>query len=296
MTAKEKKSTGLTAKAEEATGAFDPAALEGGVDRGGKAYFNDLLGGDHAAAEKKQDKYFNGMIILIVPSVIFVLLNACCCLWCTCLHTCCKVCSDSCNFLKCRPQTTQAYTRQEDATPLIVWIFFSLLMFAFAIAGIVQGVYKLNDSVVNSVCLVDDVHLRFVQLLGNVAAPIPKIKSDLLAASTGLKDAAEPDPQLSQNIKDIAPIFDLLRDQAKANKVGSATCAAGWDKIIASCTQAAADTKASGEEVDKALKDVQNVRHDGILLLRGVCLLFWVGSVCGLLCALELTILLFCFF
>lgn len=121
--------------AEDATGGFDPSSVNAGGDRGGKEIFDEVLGGKTPPNDKLM-AYGQSLIIIIAPAVLFLILNYwfCCC--CTCCHCCFKLCCpDKCHLCKCIPRTDREYTKLEGLLPVFVWIFFSLLMCGFAIAG-----------------------------------------------------------------------------------------------------------------------------------------------------------------
>merc|ERR1719231_334775 len=140
--------------------------------------------------------------MLMVPPLIFFLLNCCCCYWCTCMHTCCKCCPTMCRCCKCIPSTNQ-YTWCEVFRPNLVWLIIALVYFVVAILGTINGVYKLADTSVNGICVMDNTYLRFDAFLTNVQAPLDKVKVDFTDAVTGMKDATEFDPALSKNIEDM---------------------------------------------------------------------------------------------
>ena len=135
-------------------------------------------------------------------------------------------------------------------------------MFSFAIAGVVQGVYKMNDAVVNSVCLVDDTYLRFDAFLNNVKVPLKLLNENFGEAVDQLKDAAVQDPQLTINIRDIGSAFDMVKEQAINNKAqvapGTAfktTCDLAWDEMITQCESAKTTIGDSADEVEQTCVD-----------------------------------------
>jgi hypothetical protein len=252
-----------TAKAEQVTGDFDPNSVSvPGTERDGKAIFDQLL----AQKQPSDDElmaYVQAIGMLAAPAVFFFVLNFCCCFCCTCCHTCCKLCTDKCSFCKCHPTAERPYGKCESGLPVIVWMLFSVLMFAFAIAGVVQGVYKMNDAVVNSVCLVDDTYLRFNAFLDNVKVPLKLLNENFGTAVEELKDAAVQDPQLTQNIRDIGSAFDVVKEKAINNKAQVASsamkliCDPAWDEMIAQCESAKTTIGDSADEIEQTLIDIQ---------------------------------------
>ena len=136
-------------------------------------------------------------------------------------------------------------------------MLFSVLMFAFAIAGVVQGVYKMNDAVVNSVCLVDDTYLRFNAFLDNVKVPLKLLNENFGTAVEELKDAAVQDPKLTRNIRDIGSAFDVVKEKAINNKAQVASsamkliCDPAWDEMIAQCESAKTTIGDSADEIEQ---------------------------------------------
>ena len=143
-------------------------------------------------------------------------------------------------------------------------------MIFFFHTGIVQGIYKMNDATVNSVCLIDDAYLRFDGFLENVKKPLETLNTNFVKAVDDLSAAAVQNKTLTQNVVDIGEKgFDILKQQAVENKAAVTSAAAGitqkaacdeaWDTVISTCEDAKAETDASGKEVNKALTDVQEV-------------------------------------
>jgi hypothetical protein len=138
-------------------------------------------------------------------------------------------------------------------------------MIFFFHTGIVQGIYKVNDATVNSVCLIDDAYLRFDGFLSNVKEPLVSLNENFVKAVDKLSAAAVQNKTLAQNVVDIGEKgFDILKQQAIDNKAdvtgaAKAACDPLWDKVISTCEEAKAETDASGKKVNKALTDVQEV-------------------------------------
>ena len=142
-------------------------------------------------------------------------------------------------------------------------------MFALAILGIVQGVYALNDSVVNSVCLIDDAYLRFNAFLDNVKIPLEQLNIDFAVSVSDLQDAAVQDPQLSENVRSIGLSFKEVKSCALFNKeqVQDGTnpievkikevCDTVWDELATQCDEAKAKILVDANKIDQSLIDVQ---------------------------------------
>ena len=149
--------------------------------------------------------------------------------------------------------------------PVVFWIAFSLLLFAFAIAGVVNGTHKFNDSMVRGVCLVDETYLKFDQFLENVVSPLVELKDDFGQAADELADATRVDPNLAQNVRDLGTKFDNLKSAAATAKANTNTgdtntdqaCKTAWDGIAEAASEAADTAKSSGEQLDQTLKDLQ---------------------------------------
>ena len=256
----------LAAQAESITGAFDPSTIPT-VNTIRPPIFETLLTGAIPPTEELIS-YVQGLISFILPAVIFLCLNLCCCCCCTCCHSICK-CTSSfrtchCHWCKCTPNAKRPYTKCESTTPMIAWIFISLLMITCGIAGIVQGVYKLNDSIVNTVCVVDDVYLRFNAFLVNVKTPLDQLNVDFALSVKDLKEAAVQDPQLSENVRNIGAAFSHVKLFANRNKASvqtdsiyKDTCDQVWDNLVTQCNEAKIGIMADSEKIDNALIDVQ---------------------------------------
>jgi len=137
-------------------------------------------------------------------------------------------------------------------------------MIFFFHTGIVQGIYKVNDATVNSVCLIDDAYLRFDGFLSNVKGPLVSLNTNFVKAVNDLSAAAVQDQQWAQSVVEIGAKIYVFKKQAMVNKddvtgAAKAGCDIAWDKVISTCEEAKAETDASGKEVNKALTDVQEV-------------------------------------
>jgi hypothetical protein len=251
-----------SAAAAAITGDFDATNLPGSEARKGKqmidkllAYMNDP---DEMPTSDEIQAYGIAVGMLMVPPLIFLLLNCCCCYWCTCMHTCCKCCPTMCRCCKCIPSTNQ-YTWCEVFRPNLVWLIIALVYFVVAILGTINGVYKLADTSVNGICVMDNTYLRFDAFLTNVQAPLDKVKVDFTDAVTGMKDATEFDPALSKNIEDMAPMFEEISNLADEGKNAQtlAPCQAPWKELSAAATEAEASTTASANELKQTLDDIQ---------------------------------------
>ena len=193
-----------TAAAAAVSGDFNPTALPGTKDRGGKQMIDKVLAWQNDPNMKPTNQeiqdYVIAVCMLAAPPLFFLLLNFCCCYWCTCMHTCCKLCPTSCKCCKCIPSTRQ-YTWCEVFRPNLVWLIIALVYFIVAIVGTVNGVYKLADTSVSGICVMDNTYLRFSAFLENVKAPLEQVKTDFQGAVKGMQDAVIFDPQLSKNSK-----------------------------------------------------------------------------------------------
>ena len=226
--------------------------------------FASVLGGNNPSSSQLQ-QYIQGIVMVAVPTAVFLVLNACCCFCCTCCHTCCKICNTKCcRPCKCLPKTTRAYTKQESCCPVLCWLLLALVMVAVALAGIVQGVFALNDAAVRSVCIVDDVYLRFSAFLNNVKTPLDRLNEQWTKGVFALNEAAIQAPSLSDNVRNIGGAFDVVRQQAINNQnnipdgaLYKDTCDTVWDNLIEQCNAAKADILKEAKDIDQALIDVQ---------------------------------------
>jgi hypothetical protein len=255
----------ITTQTQTYSTVFNPNTLPSiPYDRQGKAIFASFLGGNTPSSPQLQ-QYLQGIAMVVVPTAVFLVLNTCCCFWCTCCHTCCKICNTKCcRPCKCLPRTTRAYTKQESCCPVLCWLLFALVMVAVALAGIVQGVFALNDAAVRSVCIVDDVYLRFSTFLNNVKTPLDKLNVGFAASVIDLKEAAIQDPSLSGNVRNIGAAFDVVKQQAINNQhnipdgvLYKDTCDTVWDNLVEQCNEAKASILQEAKDIDQALIDVQ---------------------------------------
>ena len=180
----------ITKQTEALTGNFDPSSFSDMAgDRKGQELFDTLLGGGSVTNDQIM-AYLSALGMIAIPGIIFYVFNLCCCVWCTCCHSCCKICSNSCHFCKCTPIAARPYTKEEKCLPVFFWTVFSLIMFGFAGAGVVNGAYKLNDSLVGAVCLMDDTSLRFDAFLTNVKTPLDQLNIDFKKSVDDLTDVS----------------------------------------------------------------------------------------------------------
>jgi hypothetical protein len=222
--------------------------------------FPTLLAGE-MPDEASLTNYVAGVLVLIVPGLLFAVINCfsgvCCC---CCRGPCAVMCHRQkyCRVCHCIP-ATRHYTNEEVCMPVVVWIAFSLLLFAFAVAGVINGTHKFNDSMVRGVCLVDNTYLQFNQFLDNVVSPLDTLKTDFGQAADDLAVATQVDPSLAQNVKDLEARFTDLENAALAAKGATSigSCKDAWQGIATASSSASASAKASGEELDQTLKDLQ---------------------------------------
>lgn len=80
-------------------------------------------------------------------------------------------------------------------------------MFIFAIIGIVNGVYAMQDSVVGGVCQVDNTYEQFTDFLFKIKTPLVTLRDDFTVASKDLAVAAKIDQTLSRNVEHISTFF-----------------------------------------------------------------------------------------
>ena len=124
--------------------------------------------------------------------------------------------------------------------------------------------YSLNDSVVSSVCLIDDAYLRFNAFLDNVKTPLDQLNTDFALSVSDLQDAAIQDPRLSENVRRIGASFGVVQTRAMFNKLQVPTaalhksaCDTVWDELSTQCDEARVNILADANKIDQSLIDVQ---------------------------------------
>lgn len=186
------------------TGDFDSTQLPGSDARNGKQMMDKLLSmmndPDSGPSNEEIQNYAIAIAMLAAAPLLFLILNVCCCFWCTCVHTCCCLCPTTCRCCKCIPKDSQ-YSTCEVLRPTIVMIIISLAYVVVAIVGTVNGVYGLADSSVDGICVMDNTYLRFSGFMENVKAPLDRVSVDFNKAVENMKSAVIFDPQLAQNGK-----------------------------------------------------------------------------------------------
>ena len=268
-----------SAKVRELTGSVSAADLNPmAAARGGKRFISNYLNGC-GNDEDTIVSYVTAVLMLAAPAAVFIFFNACCCGCCTCCHVCCNLppCYNMCNCCKCVPRTTSHYSFCEKNCPVGGWLIVSLLMFIFAIIGIVNGVYAMQDSVVGGVCQVDNTYERFTDFLLKIKTPLVTLRTDFTVASKDLAVAAKIDPTLSNNVAQISTFFKTLATNAEKAKAAvdsdpliSGTdqqdqCATAWEKVADAATSAETASVTSATSLKTTLEDVQTMLNDGIV-------------------------------
>jgi len=149
-------------------------------------------------------------------------------------------------------------------------------MFIFAIVGIVNGVYAMQDSMVGGVCQIDNTYERFTDFLTKIKTPLVTLRTDFTAASTNLATAAKIDPALSQNVADISTKFETLATNAKAAKTAvesdplisetvKSQCADAWKAVADAATSAQKASVDSATSLKTTLEGVQTTLNEGIV-------------------------------
>ena len=267
-----------SAKVRELTGSVSAADLNPmAAARGGKRFISNYLNGCGNDDDTLMT-YVNAVLMLAAPAAVFIFLNYICCVCCTCCHVCCNLppCYNKCNFCKCMPRTTSHYSFCEKNCPVGGWLIVSLLMFIFAIVGIVNGVYAMQDSMVGGVCQIDNTYERFTDFLTKIKTPLVTLRTDFTKASTNLATAAKIDPALSQNVADISTLFETLATNAKAAKTAvesdqliseavKGQCATAWKAVADAATSAQKASVDSATSLKTTLEKVQTTLNDGIV-------------------------------
>jgi len=266
---KEMVASSSTASITRASSDFDPAAVDNIPERrNGERFILNLLNKDCKNSDEDLNKYLKGMAIIAAPALVFFVLNLCCCTWCTCCHTCCKI-NTKFKVCKCIPNADHEYNCCEKTAPVVVWSLFSLCLFIFAIVGIANGIYEFNDSLVGGVCQVDNTYLRFSSFLRDVTKPLQKLKVDFNSGVKDLESAAQIDPQLGANVEAISPKFATVKNKATASKNQatdkSVICTEAWDEIIESIETARKESYDEGKELENTLIDVQKDIDEAIV-------------------------------
>ena len=241
---------------------FDPSS--GKRDQSHPNIFKMLLKGKEMSADNVQS-YVSYLIGIAVTGILVAILDACSCVWCVCCRNCCRwACPNHCRLCKCIPKITH-HTKEEQYLPVGVYSVFAVVLFAFGVAGVSNGVHKFNNSLVDGICLTDTTYLRFSQFLTNVQNPLDKLNTDFSLAVVSLTAAAQIDPALSQSVAEISPKFETLKNVANQAKLnvppGSVyarqACDRLWSDIATMASEAKEQSVNSAEIVDESLQSVQ---------------------------------------
>jgi hypothetical protein len=149
-------------------------------------------------------------------------------------------------------------------------------MFIFAIIGIVNGVYAMQDSVVGGVCQVDNTYERFTDFLLKIKTPLVTLRDDFTVASKDLAVAAKINPALSNNVAQISTFFKTLATNAGKAKAAVNSdplisqlvkdqCATAWKEVADAATSAETASVTSATSLKTTLEDVQTMLNDGIV-------------------------------
>lgn len=149
-------------------------------------------------------------------------------------------------------------------------------MFIFAIIGIVNGVYAMQDSVVGGVCQVDNTYEQFTDFLFKIKTPLVTLRDDFTVASKDLAVAAKIDQTLSRNVEHISTFFKTLAINAEKAKAAVNSdpliaqlvkdqCAIAWEKVADAATSAETASVTSATSLKTTLEDVQTMLNDGIV-------------------------------
>ena len=248
--------------------------------RDGKKILSSYLNGC-TSDENEIRGYLTALGMLAIPAAFFLFVNINCCCFCTCCHSCCKICS-GCRFCKCIPRDTEKqYTSCERNCPVGLWFFLSLLFIIFASLGMTQGIFEFNDSMVGGVCQLDNWYERISAFTVNVKVPLNTLNKDFKNATVELEAASIIDPQLSQNVKNITTFFSSINKavQGAKDSVPDGTtaieeqtkkeCDAEWDAITEQITKAQEESVESAENLDTTLQNTQNSINDNIVQMAG---------------------------
>ena len=237
---------------------------------GARLDLSDLLSGE-VPDEGAVTSYVAG-VLPRRPGVLFAIINCvsgvCCC---CCRGPCAVVCHRQkyCRVCHCIP-ATRHYTNEEVCMPVVVWIVFSLLLFSFAVAGVVNGTHKFSDSMVRGVCLVDETYLKFNQFLDNVEIPLVTLKTDFSRAADDLTQATQVNQSLAQNVKDLEFRFDDLWSAANDAKDAAVmqSCKDAWEGIATAASSASAAARRQERNSPNA-KRLANISDSSVVQQKG---------------------------
>jgi hypothetical protein len=258
------------AAADSVTGGFRATDV-GAEARGGEKLINDLFGGD--LANDDIIAYVRALAVLVAPPAIFLILNFCCCFWCSCMRGCCWLCPSCCKCCKCLPSDERAYSKCQKCVPALVWLILSLCVFIFAIMGVISGTYKLVDSTSASVCMWDNAFIRFKAFMNNVEQPLGRLGTKFSEAVDDMKGNTAFPPALTQGLNDLGDSLGVIEAYAVAAKNASNTsisaCPESWQNIVDASEEAKEGTYKSAEELNDVLKDIQKMILDNIVSQSG---------------------------
>ena len=248
--------------------------VQGIGDRNGEKLINKYLGTLSGGTSPSQDElvaYLQAVGIYVAVPLLFLILNAMCCCTCTCARGVCWICPKCFRCCKCIPNDEHEYSRCSVIRPTIVWFLISIIMFTFAVVGIVLGTYKLVDSTSTSVCLVDDTYLSFQGFLDNVKEPLSLLDTNFKDAVDEMTDATEFPEELDNTVTYLGDsladveVWAKVANNSAHSSLPNQLCAVLWEDIVTQSETAKSGTYASAEELNKVLADIQNSIKDNIV-------------------------------
>ncbi len=212
---------------------------------GGKL-MEDMLRGDPVSDSQVSD-YITAVVTLVVPGVLFFLVNVCCgsCLCCG------RVCK--CPCCRCAPQTKTPYTPSQIRAPAALWALFALLSLVFAVVGITAGTATFASSFIRGGCMLDTTTTRISGFIASVLEPLDDLNDDFGRAAHEVGQTLGDTSNINDAIADLERRFEDLEEEA-----GKHVCsqrvegAAGVAK-----TQTADQARALERDLDQVQQDVQ---------------------------------------
>lgn len=163
------------------------------VSEGGKM-FEAMLSGKPTTGDPTT--YMMGIFTtLMIPGLVFFLLNCQCGFCCCCARCCCAKKCGNCNFT---PSSTRIYGVMFQMAPIVAYAVVATLIFVFAIVGMTDGSSKFANAFIRGSCTIDTVNVRVNGFIDSIIDPITDLNDEFGV----IVDAVEEQLGSTQQIED----------------------------------------------------------------------------------------------
>ena len=193
------------------------------------------------------------IVALILPGLLFLILNKCCCIFCCCGRTCCKANCNKCCFT---PSSSKQYNKMLQMLPAIGYTALAFLIFLFGIIGMSSGSGAFANAFIRGSCMIDTVNLRTQGFIENIISPITDLNTQfgivVNTVSTSLGDTSD----ITNSMKTLESKWDYLQKTADDYKDQS-TCPNELETISRSAAAAKIATNNAAASLESDLSNVQ---------------------------------------